>query len=79
MNTQPWSFSNSLFVLKECDDRESPRRRAFSFTLFWIQMYSLPPARMSTAVGKYLGSQVDKCLEVETDIIVSLAGGSSFL
>ncbi|PON75262.1 hypothetical protein TorRG33x02_245520, partial [Trema orientale] len=39
----------------------------------------LPLARMSTAVGKYWGSQVDKCLEVETDIIISLAGGNSIL
>ncbi|GMN68652.1 hypothetical protein TIFTF001_037707 [Ficus carica] len=57
---EPWSFNESLLILKAVNGNEALRWDSWSFTCFWIRVYNLPYDGMIQEIGEKIDNGIGK-------------------
>ncbi|PON43114.1 hypothetical protein PanWU01x14_276660 [Parasponia andersonii] len=66
-DNKPWNFNKALLILKDFDDRESPRNYEFCFIKFWIRVFNLPLHGMTEGAERYLGNKIGCFIAVDAN------------
>ncbi|GLT94948.1 hypothetical protein SLE2022_126580 [Rubroshorea leprosula] len=61
----PWYFVNHVMVLQATEPGRQVRRDDLFEVAFWIQIYGLPPDRMTVDTGRKIGAGLGRLLEVD--------------
>ena len=61
----PWSFDNNLLLLCRWKKGLTSTNVAFTYSLFWVQIWGLPFEIMSQDVGEEFGSKLGNFIEVD--------------
>ncbi|XP_050222203.1 uncharacterized protein LOC126672298 [Mercurialis annua] len=72
----PWTFDNSLLVLKDVDMEESPDNIVFDKVPFWIRILNVPIGRMTKSMASTIGGRLGTLIEVDED---RLGGWSRYI
>nr|GME19989.1 uncharacterized protein LOC109179941 [Ipomoea batatas]GME19990.1 uncharacterized protein LOC109179941 [Ipomoea batatas] len=60
LNGGPWSFDQSLLLLKQIEPNTSPHGINLNYADFWVQAYNIPPgmqtAKTTEMIGAFLGT-----------------------
>ncbi|CAN1786969.1 Uncharacterized protein At4g02000 [Linum perenne] len=72
VDSGPWTFDQSLLILRELKEGETPESVELCYADFWIQVRDLPAGLYSMTVGRALGDYIGKFLEYDPN---SLYGG----
>ncbi|GLU08008.1 hypothetical protein SLE2022_249390 [Rubroshorea leprosula] len=65
MAAGPWRFADHVMVLKEVQEGKPVAKEDLVEVPFWIQIYGLPPGRMTKATGERIGAELGRLLEVD--------------
>ena len=61
---EPWHFDRALLLLKDLDPNDSPEECEFFYTHLWIQIHSLSISTITSSIGKIIGRQVGRVVDV---------------
>lgn len=61
----PWNFENNLLLLCRWRRGLTATNIIFTHSLFWVQIWRLPFELMSDEVGRELGNNIGKLIEVD--------------
>ena len=67
LESRPWSFEGSLFLVEDYDGIKSPTQFTFDKAAFWVWMINLPLACMEGEIGCKIGSSVGVVEMVDAD------------
>ncbi|KAK2650967.1 hypothetical protein Ddye_018456 [Dipteronia dyeriana] len=62
----PWSFDDSLIVLKEPSGKEANISMKFNSVEFWVQISNIPILCMTKEIGRFLSSIIGDVRDVDT-------------
>lgn len=65
MRGVPWSFDNALLLLAPIDGKTDPLSVQLVIQNFWIRIRGLPPAFLSKAMGRRLGSLLGEFVDTD--------------
>lgn len=68
MEDWPWTFDNSIFVLKRLDGLSQPTSILFDTKAIWIQLHKMPIRFMNHFYGNLLGSSLGTVLEIDAEM-----------
>lgn len=77
LDGRPWIFEGQLFAVEEFNGLTPPTQISFAQAAFWVRMYNLPLACMSTDIGLKIGSSVGVVEDV--DVVDDGVGWGEFL
>ncbi|CAN1811919.1 hypothetical protein LINPERHAP1_LOCUS26373 [Linum perenne] len=61
----PWIFDQSLLLLKELKQGDHPALVELCYADYWVQVYDMPGAFYTEAIGKGLGNYIGKFVEYD--------------
>ena len=61
----PWNFDNNLLLLCRWRKGLSVSNITFTHTSFWVQIWGLPSENLSEDVGRDLGNNLGRYIEID--------------
>ncbi|KAL0374597.1 UNVERIFIED_CONTAM: Caffeic acid 3-O-methyltransferase [Sesamum radiatum] len=76
LENAPWAYEKSLLVLKAVDSEENPMKADLDWCDFHVQIHDLPLGKMNRDFAQFIGNQIGRFKEVDTDKSEKLWGSS---
>lgn len=65
INDGPWTYEQSLLILRRIEKHEDPERVSLSHAEFWIQVHGLPAGLRSEAVLQVVGKSLGELVKLD--------------
>lgn len=72
LNNGPWSYDQSLLLLKQIEPNTSPHGIHLTHADFWVQAYNIPSGMQTTRTAEMIGAFLGAFISADVDILGGL-------